>query len=49
MFSLVDQLEAFKVMRVDQLKNTWVKIPDLEIHLEIIFIQDRFYPGVEFY
>jgi len=45
---LVDQLEAPKVMRVDQLKNTAKNIRFKNVFLSC-FLQDRLYPHVEFY
>jgi len=37
------------MMRVYQLNKTWVKISYLEISFLNYFLQDRFYPDVEFY
>ena len=47
---LFDQLEACKVMRVDQLnadKNMWVKI--FKKKILNYYLRDRFYPDVDFY
>jgi len=49
MFVLFDQLEALKVIRVDQLKNTWVKNIRYKNTFLKHFLQDRFYPDLEFY